>query len=64
MTSQMPRMNISLTKEQMKTLKDLSEKEHRPYSNQIIHMMEFYLQHHKRKRKDAGDLSELSYDLR
>lgn len=41
----MPKMTISLTKEHMKTLKDLSEKEHRPYSNQIIHMMEFYLQY-------------------
>jgi len=45
MNNQMPRMNISLTKEQMKKLKDLSNEEHRPYSNQIIHMMEFYLKH-------------------
>ena len=40
----MPRMNISLTKEEEKRLKDLSKKEHRPYSNQIIHMMDFYIE--------------------
>ena len=43
MKPQMPRMNISLTKEQMEKLKKLSKDEHRPYSNQIIHMMEFYI---------------------
>jgi len=43
-TDKMPKMTISLTKEHMKTLKALSEKEHRPYSNQIIHMMEFYIE--------------------
>lgn len=40
----MPRMTISLTKEQEKKLKDMAKKEHRPYSNQIIHMMEFYIE--------------------
>lgn len=43
MKSQMSRMNISLTKEQMEKLKKLSQEEHRPYSNQIVHMMEFYI---------------------
>ena len=46
--NRMPKMTISLTKEHMKTLKDLSEKEHRPYSNQIIHMMEFYIENKDR----------------
>ena len=44
------KMTISLTEEHMKTLKDLSEKEHRSYSKQIVHMMDFYLEH-KNKRK-------------
>jgi len=43
----MPRMNISLTKEQMQQLKDLAEKENRKYSQQIVHMMQFYLDHKK-----------------
>jgi len=44
----MPRMNISLTKEEREKLRLISEDEHRPYSKQIIHMMEFYIKH-KRK---------------
>jgi len=44
MTTQMPRMNISLTTEQIKTLKAISGKEHRPYSHQIVYMMEFYIE--------------------
>ena len=40
----MPRMNISLTKEQQKQLKELAKKENRKYSQQIVHMMEFYIE--------------------
>jgi len=47
----MTRMNISLTDEQIKQLKDLSIEENRPYSKQILHMMEQYLiQKHTRTR--------------
>ena len=42
--NKMPKMTISLSKEEQKKLKELSHKEHRPYSNQIIHMMEFYIE--------------------
>ncbi len=49
MTSEMPRMNISLSKEKMQELRQLSESENRKYSQQIIHMMEFYIKH-----KDNG----------
>ena len=41
----MPKMTISLSKEKIKILKELSEKENRHYSNQIVHMMEFYIQY-------------------
>ncbi len=40
----MPKMTISLSKQDEKKLKELSKKEHRPYSNQIVHMMEFYIE--------------------
>ncbi len=60
----MPRRTISLNKKEDDMLKDLSEKEHRSCSQQIVHMMEFYLNHRKRNRKDIGDLTELSHDLR
>ena len=53
----MSRMTISLTKEQIKTLKDISNKEHRPYSNQIVHMMEFYIKH-KDKVKQMDERRE------
>ena len=43
----MPRMNISLTKEQMEQLKELSRKENRKYSQQIVHMMQFYKENKK-----------------
>ena len=39
----MARMTISLSKKEMEKLKKLSQEEHRPYSNQIVHMMEFYI---------------------
>ncbi len=45
----MPRMNISLTKQQMDQLKELSKKENRKYSQQIVHMMEFYIENKDRR---------------
>jgi len=44
MNDKMPRMTISLTREDEKKLRELSKKEHRPYSNQIVYMMEFYIE--------------------
>jgi len=44
----MPKMTISLSKDHINMLKELSEKEHRPYSNQIVHMMEIYIQNKKK----------------
>lgn len=38
------RTTISLTKEDKKKLADLSKEEHRPISQQIVHMMEFYIE--------------------
>lgn len=40
----MPKMTISLSREDEKKLKELSKKERRPYSNQIVYMMEFYIE--------------------
>lgn len=39
------KLNVSLTKEQKKKLTDLADRENRKYSQQIIHMMDFYLKH-------------------
>jgi len=41
----MPHMTISISKEKMEKLKELSQNENRHYSNQIIHMMDFYIEH-------------------
>ena len=38
------RTTISLRKEDKTRLEELSKKEHRPVSQQIIHMMEFYIE--------------------
>ena len=57
------KLNISLSKEQKKKLTDLDYSENRKYSQQIIHIMEFYLKHYKRNRNDIGDLTVLSHDL-
>jgi len=43
--SNMVRMSISLSKEVEKKLKDISKEEHRKFSDQIEHMLEFYLQY-------------------
>lgn len=41
----MVRMSISLSKEIEKKLRNVSKEEHRKYSDQIEHMLEFYLKH-------------------
>ena len=41
------RTTISLSEAEIKDLKALATKEHRPISRQIIHMMEFYKNKHK-----------------
>lgn len=41
----MPNVTISLSKENKKTLDELASNENRKRSNQIIHMMEFYIKH-------------------
>jgi len=43
------RTTISLTDEEVKQLKELAKTEHRPFSRQIVHMMEFYKKQHKEK---------------
>lgn len=43
------RTTISLTKEDKKKLEDLSKEEHRPMSQQIVHMMEFYMKYRDKK---------------
>jgi len=44
----MPRMNISLSNDTMEKLRDLADKEHRPISKQIEHMMEFYIKNNEK----------------
>jgi hypothetical protein len=41
------RMNISLTKEENVFIKKLAKEEERPYSRQIVHMMNFYIKNKK-----------------
>jgi len=38
-------MNISLTKEETSQLKKLAKEEERPYSRQVVYMMDFYMKH-------------------
>jgi hypothetical protein len=45
------RTTISLSSEEHKQLRELSKKERRPVSCQIIYMMEFYKQQSKEKEK-------------
>jgi hypothetical protein len=42
------RMNISVTKEENALIKKLAKEEERPYSRQIIYMMNFYIEHNKK----------------
>lgn len=44
-------VTISLSKENLKTLNDLCEAEHRKRCNQIIHMMKFYIEKNNLKIK-------------
>jgi hypothetical protein len=39
------KLNVSLSKEQKKKLTNLADMENRKYSQQIVHMMEFYLKY-------------------
>jgi hypothetical protein len=43
------RTTVSLTEAEIKELKELAKKEHRPISRQIVHMMEIYKKQHKEK---------------
>jgi len=43
--NEMPRKTISMKKEESDKLDELAENEHRSVSQQIVHMMEFYLQY-------------------
>jgi len=42
MTTKVTRMTISLTKEETSQLKKIAKEEKRPYSKQIVYMMDFY----------------------
>ena len=41
------RMNISLTKKENTLIKKIAQEEKRPYSRQIVYMMDFYLKNKK-----------------
>ena len=43
--SNVPRLNVYLDQKTKDTLKEISDKENRPVSRQIKHMMEFYLKY-------------------
>ena len=45
------RMNISLTAKENALLKKIAQEEKRPYSRQIIYMMEFYIKNTKDLKK-------------
>ena len=42
------RMNISLTKEENALIKKLAKEEERPYSRQLVYMMNFYIKNNKK----------------
>ena len=44
-THNMVRMSISLSKETEQKLRNIAKEEHRKYSDQIEHMIEFYLKY-------------------
>ncbi len=56
----MPTIKISITKEEIEQLEEISQKEKRNYSKQLVHMMKYYIKDHD---KDIGELTELSYEL-
>jgi len=41
------RMNISLTKKENALIKKLSQEEKRPYSRQLVYMMDYYIKNKK-----------------
>jgi len=41
------RMNISITKKENELIKKLAKEEERPYSRQIVYMMNFYIENNK-----------------
>jgi len=43
------RTTISLSDVELKQLKELAKKEHRPISRQIVYMMHFYLKYESKK---------------
>jgi hypothetical protein len=43
MANNVTRMTISLTKEETSQLKKIAKDEKRPYSKQIVYMMDFYM---------------------
>jgi hypothetical protein len=43
MANHIVKMTVSLKKEEMSQLKKIAREEKRPYSSQIIYMMEFYI---------------------
>jgi hypothetical protein len=45
-------MNISLTKEENTLIKKLAKEEERPYSRQIVYMMNFYINNKKEENKE------------
>ena len=44
------RMNISLTKEENALIKKLAKEEERPYSRQLVYMMNFYIKNNKKDK--------------
>jgi hypothetical protein len=45
------RMNISVTKKENVLIKKIAHEEKRPYSRQIVYMMEFYIKNNKSLEK-------------
>ncbi len=43
MVNKVVRMTISLTKEEISQLKKIAKEEKRPYSRQVVYMMDFYM---------------------
>jgi hypothetical protein len=43
MTNNVTRMTISLTREETSQLKKIAKEEKRPYSRQVVYMMDFYM---------------------
>ena len=60
----MPNITLYMKKEYQDQLKQLAKKEHRSTSQQVIHMMEYYIKRKKQGPEDIEDLTELSSDLR